>query len=129
MGIDVGKAALDVAVDGVAGVPRFAYTPVGIGKLLGRLKGVADARVVVEATGGYEDAVLDACCDAGIWVARINPRQARDFARATGELAKTNEIDAWLLCLLARLFAGRLRRYDAPASGSTPFPRTIGLRV
>ena len=86
MGIDVGKAALDVAVDGVAGVPRFAYTPVGIGKLMGRLKGVADARVVVEATGGYEDAVLDACCDAGIWVARINPRQARDFARATGEL-------------------------------------------
>ena len=81
MGIDVGKAALDVAVDGVAGVPRFAYTPVGIGKLMGRLKGVADARVVVEATGGYEDAVLDACCDAGIWVARINPRQARDFAR------------------------------------------------
>ena len=113
----------------MAAVPRFAYTPVGIGKLMGRLKGVADARVVVEATGGYEDAVLDACCDAGIWVARINPRQARDFARATGELAKTNEIDAWLLCLLARLFAGRLRRYDAPASGSTPFPRTIGLRV
>jgi transposase len=115
VGIDVGKAALDVAVDGVAGVARFANTPVGIGKLLGRLKGVADARVVVEATGGYEDAVLDACCDAGIWVARINPRQARDFARATGELAKTDEIDARLLCLLSRLFAGRLRRYEAPA--------------
>ena len=48
-------------------------------------------------------------------MARINPRQARDFARATGELAKTDEIDARLLCLLSRLFAGRLRRYEAPA--------------
>ena len=49
VGIDVGKAALDMAVEGVAGVARFANTPVGIGKLIGRLKGVADARVVVEA--------------------------------------------------------------------------------
>ncbi len=114
VGIDVGKAALDVAIDGVAGVARFANTPVGIGKLIGRLKGIADARVVVEATGGYEETLLDACCDAGVWVARINPRQARDFARATGELAKTDQIDARLLCLLSRVFAGRLRRYEAP---------------
>lgn len=77
-------------------------------------KGIADARVVVEATGGYEETLLDACCDAGVWVARINPRQARDFARATGELAKTDQIDARLLCLLSRVFAGRLRRYEAP---------------
>lgn len=114
VGIDVGKAALDVAIDGVAGVARFANTPVGIGKLIGRLKGIADARVVVEATGGYEETLLDVCCDAGVWVARINPRQARDFARATGELAKTDQIDARLLCLLSRVFAGRLRRYEAP---------------
>lgn len=113
-GIDIGKAALDVVIDGAAGVARFANTPVGIGKLIGRLKGVADARVVVEATGGHEEALLDACCDAGIWIARINPRQARDFARATGELAKTDRIDAHVLCLLSRLLAGRLRRYRAP---------------
>ena len=115
VGIDVGKAALDLAVDGVPGVVRFANTAAGIGKLVRRLKCVAGPRVVVEATGGYEEALLDACCDADIWVARINPRQARDFARATGELAKTDEIDARLLCLLSRLFADRLRRYDAPA--------------
>lgn len=66
-------------------------------------------------SGGYEDALLEACCDAGIWVSRINPRQARDFARATGELAKTDAIDARLLCLLSRLFADRLRRHQAPA--------------
>lgn len=115
VGIDVGKASLDVAIDGAPGVARFANTAAGIGKLIRQLRAVAEARVVVEATGGYEDAVLDACCDAGLWVARINPRQARDFARATGELAKTDEIDARLLCLLSRLFAGRLRRYEAPA--------------
>lgn len=114
-GIDVGKATLDLAVDGVHGVRRFANTPAGIGKLISHLQAVVDPRVVVEATGGYEDALLEACCDAGVWVSRINPRQARDFARATGELAKTDAIDARLLCLLSRLFADRLRRYTAPA--------------
>lgn len=115
VGIDVGKAALDVAIDGMAKVMRFANNAAGIRKLVRRLGDVADARIVVEATGGYEDALLEACCDSGMWVARINPRQARDFARATGELAKTDTIDARLLCLFAGLFAGRLRRYEAPA--------------
>lgn len=115
VGIDVGKATLDLAIDGAPGVVRFANTKTGIGKLVRRLRLVADARIVVEATGGYEDALLEACCDAGLWVCRINPRQARDFARATGELAKTDAIDAGLLCLLSRMFADRLRRYEAPA--------------
>lgn len=114
-GIDVGKATLDLAVDGVPGVQRFANTPAGIGKLIGHLRKLPDLRVVVEATGGYEEALLEVCCDAGVWVSRINPRQARDFARATGELAKTDAIDARLLCLLSRMFADRLRRYQAPA--------------
>ncbi|MDR7194469.1 transposase [Luteimonas terrae] len=112
----MGKTALDVAIEDVAGVTRFANTQPGIRKLLRRLTDVADARVVVEATGGYEDAVLEACADANIWVSRINPRQARDFARATGELAKTDAIDARLLCLLSRMFADRLRRFEAPAA-------------
>ena len=115
VGIDVGKAALDVAIEGMAKVTRFANSAAGIRKLVRRLDDVADARIVGEATGGYEDALLEACCDAGMWVTRINPRQARDFARATGELAKTDAIDARLLCLLSRLFADRLRRYEAPA--------------
>lgn len=115
VGIDVGKAALDVAIDGVAGVIRFANSAAGVRRLLRRLEEVVEARIVVEATGGYEDALLEACCDAGLWVSRINPRQARDFARATGELAKTDTIDARLLCLLSRLFSDRLRRFDAAA--------------
>lgn len=114
VGIDVGKASLDLAVDGVPGVVRLANTAAGIRKLVVRLTKLDEPRIVVEATGGYEDALLEACCDAGLWICRINPRQARDFARATGELAKTDAIDAALLALMARLFHDRFRRYQAP---------------
>ncbi len=113
VGIDVGKAALDVAVAGQPDVARFANTRAGIGQLVRRLRRLPAPRIVMEATGGYEEPLLDACCDAGFWVARVNPRQARDFARATGELAKTDAIDARLLALMARLFADRLRPHVA----------------
>ena len=114
VGIDVGKAALDVAVEGMAGVVRFDNSAVGIRKLLRHLRDVANVPIVAEATGGYEDAVLEACSDAGLWMARVNPRQARDFARATGQFAKTDAIDARGLCEMSRLFHDRLRRHDAP---------------
>ena len=114
VGIDVGKAALDLAVDGVSGVVRFANNAAGIRKLVARLGRLDDPRIVVEATGGYEETLLEACCDTGLWICRANPRQARDFARATGELAKTDAIDAALLALMARLLHERLRRHEAP---------------
>ncbi|WP_460828432.1 IS110 family transposase, partial [Marilutibacter aestuarii] len=115
-GIDVGKASLDLAVEGHAGVARFANDRAGIAKLVKRLRALSPTRIVVEATGGYEEALLEACCDAGLWVARVNPRQARAFASAAGELAKTDAIDARMLALMARLFADRLRPYVAPPS-------------
>ncbi|MGH8147280.1 MAG: IS110 family transposase [Rhodanobacteraceae bacterium] len=114
VGIDVGKASLDLAVDGHSRVTRFANDRSGIAKILKRLMAIDDPHVVVEATGGYEDPLLEACCDAGLWVSRVNPRQARNFARATGDLAKTDAIDARMLALMARLFNDRLRRYVAP---------------
>lgn len=114
VGIDVGKANLDVAVDGRAGVKRYANTRSGIAKLVTWLQGLEAPRIVLEATGGYEEPVLEACCDAQLWVSRVNPRQARNFAKATGELAKTDAIDARLLALMARLLVDRLRPYTAP---------------
>jgi transposase len=114
VGIDVGKAHLDVAVDGRQGVTRYANSRSGITKLVKWLKGLDGPRIVVEATGSYEEPVLEACCDAQLWVCRVNPRQARNFAKATGELAKTDAIDARLLALMARLLIDRLRPYTAP---------------
>ena len=110
----MGKANLDLAMDGESGVARFANNRAGIAKLVKRLVATGAERIVVEATGGYEEPLLEACCDAGLWIARVNPRQARDFARATGELAKTDAIDARLLALMARMFGDRLRRHVAP---------------
>jgi len=115
-GIDVCKASLDLAVDGRPGVVGFANNRAGIAKLVKRLRTLGTTRIVVEATGGYEEPLLEACCDAGLWIARVNPRQARAFANAAGELAKTDDIDARILALMARLFADRLRPYVAPPS-------------
>lgn len=112
VGIDVGKASLDLAVDGQLKITRYANNRSGIAKLMKRLLAMESPRIVVEATGGYEEPLLEACCDADLWVARVNPRQARNFARATGDLAKTDAIDARLLALMARLFADRLRRHE-----------------
>ncbi|WCE05975.1 transposase [Pseudoxanthomonas sp. JBR18] len=114
VGIDVGKAALDVAIEGKAGAMRVPNSVAGLRKLMRLLVKLEQARVVVEATGGYEDALLEACCDAEVWFARVNPRQARHFARATGDVAKADAIDAQMLCLMARMFADRLQRYNAP---------------
>lgn len=111
VGIDVGKDALDVAVHGHKGVKRFTNTAAGIRALVRHLQAKAAARVVLEATGGYEEAALAAIADAGLWVARINPRQGRDFARATGQLAKTDGLDARMLAEMAAVFYDRLRQH------------------
>lgn len=115
VGIDVGKAALDVAVEGRAGVKRFANTRLGIEQLLRHVARLEGPRLVVEATGGYEEALLERCSDAGLWVARINPRQARSLGKAMGDLAKADAIDAHVLATMARVFHDRLQRYHAPA--------------
>jgi transposase len=109
IGMDVSKAWLDVAVHGQMQVRRFANTARGIGQLVAWVSTLAQARAVLEATGGYERAVLQALFDAGVWVCRINPRQARDFAKATGRLAKTDAIDALALAHMMAALHERMR--------------------
>lgn len=97
VGIDVSKAMLDVAL--VPGGEQFqasndAADIEGLGK---RLKAAAVDLVVMEATGGYETAVASALVGAGFRVAVVNPRQVRDFAKATGRLAKNDRIDAQVI--------------------------------
>ena len=101
VGIDVCKATLDVAILGEAQVRQFANAPRGFRALAKWLKRRSPARVVLEATGGFEQVALDALHAAGLPMVRINPRQARDFAKGTGQLAKTDRLDAQVLAKMA----------------------------
>jgi transposase len=97
VGIDVSKAALDVAVLPSGEVLQFANDANGIDDLTKTLKSAAVDLVVMEATGGYETAVATALVGAGLRVAVVNPRQIRDFAKASGRLAKNDRIDAQVI--------------------------------
>ena len=101
VGIDISKAHLDVATRPARHAGRHANDPDGIADVVSRLKPLAPALVVVEATGGLELPLLAALQVAGIPTAAINPRQARDFAKAVGRLAKTDRIDAEVLAHFA----------------------------
>ena len=103
VGIDVSKETLDVAVlpDGERWSVRNCETE--IASLVKRLVRVAPAHIVLEATGGLEILVATALTLASLRVAVVNPRQARDFAKATGQLAKTDAIDARMLAQLGRV--------------------------
>jgi transposase len=93
VGIDVSEAKLDVAV-GDRPVFTVDNSPEGHAAPVERLRPLRPSKIVMEATGGYHVAVLAALCRAGLPVLAVNPKQARDFARAMGYLAKTDAIDA-----------------------------------
>jgi transposase len=99
IGIDVAKDSLDVAWTSSAGSQHFslANASPGFRSLIEKLPPVHEVRLVVEATGGYERALVAALVEAGYRVAVVNPRQVRDFAKALGILAKTHRIDALVL--------------------------------
>lgn len=111
IGIDVSKPQLDLAVHGHPVAKSFANTAEGIGELITLVSAYPQARVIVEATGGYEQAVLKALSARGVWVCLINPRQARDFAKATGRLAKTDAIDAKALAHMVAVLHEQLRAW------------------
>jgi transposase len=107
VGIDVAKATLEVAVSGRAGTLAFSNDEAGCAALLAELRELNVGLVLLEATGGFELACATALQLAGLAVAVINPRQARDFARAMGYLAKTDRIDATVLADMARTLLAR----------------------
>ena len=101
-GVDVSKARLDVTVCPTGERYSVANEPEGIDTLIGRLEEAGPPKLVVlEATGGFERPAAAALAASGIAVAVVNPRQARDFAKATGTLAKTDKIDAYVLARFA----------------------------
>lgn len=108
VGIDVAKAHLDVAVSGGGlSQDRFANDSEGQMALTAELEPLDPSLVLLEASGGYEGEIVQVLLSSGLRVAVINPRQARDFARAMGTLAKTDRLDARLLADLAAVVARR----------------------
>lgn len=101
-GIDVSKSTLDVCIEPAVQVLHVAYDEAGISQIAGCLKEVSPALIVIEATGGLEVRIATELASLGLPVAVINPRQARDFAKATGQLAKTDQVDAAVLAAFAK---------------------------
>jgi transposase len=108
VGIDVAKAHVDVAVLGHAWpAQRFANDADGHSTLAAALQPLEVSLVVMEATGGYEAPVACALQATGLPVAVVNPKQARDFAKGIGRLAKTDRIDAQVLAEMAAVLVRR----------------------
>ena len=109
VGIDVSSQRLDIAI-GDDLLESFGNDDAGVIALSQRLSAVGCELIVLEATGGYEALAVATLAGAGLPVRVINPRQVRDFAKATGLLAKTDALDARLL----RQFAERIRPVVLP---------------
>jgi len=110
VGIDVSKMRLDVAVRPTDAVWTSSNDDVGVAALVRSLVALAPQLVVLEATGGLEGQLVAQLATSRLPVAVVNPRQVRDFAKATGKLAKTDSIDASVLA------------HFAQAVGPTPRP-------
>lgn len=110
VGLDVAKATLDVALRPSGEQWSVPNDEAGIAALVERLHPLRPALVVCEATGGFERAAIALLAAAGLPVVVANPRQVRDFARATGQLAKTDRLDASILAS----FAERVRPTPRP---------------
>lgn len=119
VGIDVSKARLDMAMRPLGESDSFSNDEAGIKVLVRRLGQMQPALIVLEATGGIEHQVTSALASAELPVVVVNPRQVRDFAKATGQLAKTDAIDAGVLARFAEAVRPAVR----------PLPDEVSLEL
>jgi len=109
VGIDIAKEELEVAVFPRAETERWPNTEEGVLRLVDHLKSLCPTLVVLEATGGLEMPCVGALAAEGLPVVIMNPRQIRDFAKATGRLAKTDRIDARVIARFAEAVRPEIR--------------------
>ena len=109
VGVDVSKSTLDVCIEPLGQTLHVAYDEAGARQVVSRLKELGPALIVMEATGGLEVRIATELSIKGLPVAIINPRQARDFAKATGQLAKTDRVDAAVLAAFAKAIRPQVR--------------------
>ena len=105
VGIDIAKDRLDVHVRPLGSGFAVSNDAAGHAALIARLRPLRAKRVVLEATGGYERALWLALTEAGLVAVVVNPRQVREFARASGRLAKTDRLDAAVIAHFAETFS------------------------
>lgn len=115
VGLDIAKGQLAAAIRPSGEHWEQATDPAGCAAVVNRLRPLAPTLIVLEATGGYELPIVLALLDADLPVAVVNPRQVRQFARATGTLAKTDPIDARILAHFADAMRPAPRGPDDPA--------------
>lgn len=107
VGVDVSKDKLDLHLMPAGENLQFENSPAGIRKFIKKLPAVGEVFIVLEATGGYEDRLVEELLLVEHITARVNPRQMRDFAKATGRLAKTDKIDARLIAEFGKMLKPR----------------------
>ena len=107
-GIDVARATLDVAVSSAGELETLSNDPHGHQKLIDMIQEHDDVTVCLEATGGIERRLVETLGQRGVAMSIVNPRQIRDFARAAGQLAKTDAIDARIIALYAERMQPRI---------------------
>jgi transposase len=119
IGVDVSKSRLDVNIPGRA-ASAYSNDKAGIAGLLKTVKALREpVQLIVEPTGGYERALVNALWEAGVAVSLVNPRQVRDFARSRGMLAKTDRLDAQIL--------GEYGRVNEPEPTARPSAASVEL--
>lgn len=111
VGIDVGKAQLDICIHERGVHFSVENTPVGVRKALGRLGRYPIERIVVEATGRYEYAIVEAAIDRQLPIIVSQPIQVRRYAQTVGQLAKTDELDARLIAEFAAVIQTEVRSH------------------
>ncbi|HSL03924.1 MAG TPA: IS110 family transposase [Nitrospiraceae bacterium] len=116
VGIDVSKAQLDVALRPSDEHDTLVHDAAGIDTLVARLRHIAPTLIVLEATGGWERPLVRALVAAALPVIVANPRHVRDLAKATGQLAKTDQLDAVVLARFAEAVRPTLRPHPDAAT-------------
>src|SRR5512144_296820 len=120
VGIDVPKDRQDVAIIGERQTKQFSNAKDGIVRLVKEMVDLQPELIVVEATGGYQRAVVDGLFHAGLAVAVVNPARVRQFARACGLLAKTDKLDAQVLAVFGQ------RVQPKPYTGKSEAEKHLG---
>jgi transposase len=116
VGIDVSKRYLDIYIRPAGQLFQVSNQPLGMAELLTQLQAYPIQLIVVESTGGMERLVVETLSKAGLSIVVVNPKRVRDFAKATGKLAKTDKLDAQTLAHFAEAIRPEVRAMASEAA-------------